>query len=204
MDFLGIGFWELIIIFVIAMMVFGPRRLPEIAAKAGKIVRDIRGMSQGLLAEWQREITVAARLDELDVARKELEEARRLLSETQQEIGQTHQDVGQQVQKDLVQAKQTISDLQAEQRTIAPPYAEDKDTLESIPQEQSVSDTPPSDDTSSQAENSSPNAAAEIKSHSPNSSTKHPLTTEANGNSASNPEIATAPPTSASKEVLND
>jgi Sec-independent protein translocase protein TatA len=38
-DILGIGFAELIFIMIIAMMVFGPRRLPEIAAKAGKIVR---------------------------------------------------------------------------------------------------------------------------------------------------------------------
>ncbi|HXV41794.1 MAG TPA: twin-arginine translocase TatA/TatE family subunit, partial [Anaerolineae bacterium] len=71
MDILGIGFPELLFIFFIALMVFGPRRLPEIAGKAGRIVRDLRNMSQGFLAEWQREITVAARLDELEEVRKE-------------------------------------------------------------------------------------------------------------------------------------
>ena len=44
MDFLGVGFAELIFILIIAMMVFGPRRLPEIAAKAGKIYEEHAGL----------------------------------------------------------------------------------------------------------------------------------------------------------------
>ena len=52
MDILGIGFSELMFIMIIAMMVFGPRRLPELAAKAGKFIADMRSMSQGLMAAW--------------------------------------------------------------------------------------------------------------------------------------------------------
>ena len=53
MDILGIGFAELVFILIIAMMVFGPRRLPEVAAKAGRIVAELRQMSQGLMTEWR-------------------------------------------------------------------------------------------------------------------------------------------------------
>lgn len=81
MDILGIGFPELVVIFIIALMVFGPRRLPELAGKAGKFVRDLRNMSQGLLTEWQREITVAARVEELEEARRELEQTKKELRE---------------------------------------------------------------------------------------------------------------------------
>lgn len=86
MDIFGIGFPELVFIFIIALMVFGPRRLPEIAGKAGKFVRDLRNMSQGFMTEWQREITVAARMEEIQSVRKELEETKQALTQTRTEI----------------------------------------------------------------------------------------------------------------------
>ncbi len=86
MDILGVGFTELLFVLVIAMMVFGPRRLPEIAAKAGKIVRDLRGMSQGLMAEWQREITVAANLEDLQKTRDELNKAKEEIMQTKKAV----------------------------------------------------------------------------------------------------------------------
>jgi sec-independent protein translocase protein TatB len=105
MDILGIGFPELIFIMIIAMMIFGPRRLPEMAAKAGKFVADLRNMSQGLMAEWQREITVAARLEEIEKARQELKEI-------EQELKQIPKDVT----KETAAAKAAL-----EEKTIAPP-----------------------------------------------------------------------------------
>ncbi len=101
MDILGIGFAEFVFIMVIAMMVFGPRRLPEVAAKAGRIVADLRNMSRGLMVEWQREINIATELDEE-------------LKKTRQEF------VG--VKDDLTQAKKAvISDTTAVANAIAPP-----------------------------------------------------------------------------------
>ena len=95
MDILGIGFPELLFIFIIALMVFGPRRLPEIAGKAGRMVRDLRNMSQGFLAEWQREITVAARMEGLEEVRKELEETKQSLRQSHAEIATGAAQIGQ-------------------------------------------------------------------------------------------------------------
>ena len=89
------------VILIIAMIIFGPRRLPEIAAKAGKIVRDLRNMSQGLLLEWQREITVASRLDDLEETRRELAELKKELGQTQREIGQQARKSAEQFQKQI-------------------------------------------------------------------------------------------------------
>lgn len=97
MDFLGIGFAELIFILIIAMMVFGPRRLPEMAAKAGKIVADLRNMSQGLMAEWQREITVAARLDDLQKTRQEIAQVGKDLKQAQQSVSKETGEVAKQI-----------------------------------------------------------------------------------------------------------
>jgi Tat protein translocase TatB subunit len=86
MDILGIGFPELILIFIIALVVFGPRRLPEIAAKMGKTVADLRNMSQGLMTEWQREIAVATRVEEIEKTRQELEEIKKDVQQTKKGI----------------------------------------------------------------------------------------------------------------------
>jgi len=107
MDILGIGFAEIVFILIIAMMVFGPRRLPEIAAKAGKIVRDLRNMSNGLLAEWQREITVAARLEELEKAKQEFNQMKEDFTGVKQE---------------LTDAKTSVTDVT---KTISPPKLAD-------------------------------------------------------------------------------
>ncbi len=107
MDILGIGFWELLFIFFIALMVFGPRRLPEIAGKAGRIVRDLRNMSQGFLAEWQREITVATRLEELEQVRQELEETKQSLRQTQTELVSGAAQIGQSLNTAVAPLEQT-------------------------------------------------------------------------------------------------
>ena len=50
MDILGIGPLELVLILVIALMVFGPDKLPEIGAKLGKGVRELRQLSREISA----------------------------------------------------------------------------------------------------------------------------------------------------------
>ncbi|MFQ5611145.1 MAG: twin-arginine translocase TatA/TatE family subunit [Anaerolineae bacterium] len=86
MDFLGIGIPELIVIVILALIFVGPRELPQLAQKAGKLLRDLRMMSQGFTTEWEREITAATRLEELEKIKTELAETEKLLKETGREI----------------------------------------------------------------------------------------------------------------------
>ncbi len=44
----GIGMFEIILILVVVLLVFGPRRLPEMARSIGKVLREIRKGTQGL------------------------------------------------------------------------------------------------------------------------------------------------------------
>lgn len=63
MNFFGIGIPELLLILVIAMIVFGPERLPEIGRSLGKAIRDFRELSAGFTSEWEdlsRELGEAA------------------------------------------------------------------------------------------------------------------------------------------------
>jgi len=54
--FLDIGFPEMLLILVAALFIFGPDRLPEMAAKAGRLVRELRGMAAGAKADLTQAI----------------------------------------------------------------------------------------------------------------------------------------------------
>jgi TatA/E family protein of Tat protein translocase len=59
MNIMGIGPMEMGIIAVIALLVFGPQKLPEVMGQAGKMVRDFRRMSAELSGEFEKTIAEA-------------------------------------------------------------------------------------------------------------------------------------------------
>ncbi|MDY6941461.1 MAG: Sec-independent protein translocase protein TatB [Pseudomonadota bacterium] len=54
-----IGFWELLVVFVVALLVLGPERLPTAARQFGTWVRRIRGFLSTTQAEIERELRLA-------------------------------------------------------------------------------------------------------------------------------------------------
>jgi len=55
----NIGFPELIIIFVVALLVFGPKRLPELGRSLGRGLSEFRRASSELKSSIEREIEAA-------------------------------------------------------------------------------------------------------------------------------------------------
>ena len=55
----NIGFPELIVIFVVALLVFGPRRLPELGRSLGRGLAEFRRASTDLKNSIEREIESA-------------------------------------------------------------------------------------------------------------------------------------------------
>ena len=54
MNFLGMGPMELVLIMVLALIVFGPGKLPEIAGQIGKMVRDFRSATSEMSTEFNK------------------------------------------------------------------------------------------------------------------------------------------------------
>ena len=54
-----IGFWELVLVFVMALVVLGPERLPAAARQMGYWVRRIRGLAHVAQQELERELKVS-------------------------------------------------------------------------------------------------------------------------------------------------
>lgn len=67
----SIGTQELILIGLVALIFLGPRRLPEIARKLGKMMSDLRNTTTEFRSTWEREVdfeeeTKAFKLDSID------------------------------------------------------------------------------------------------------------------------------------------
>src|SRR5215831_18740072 len=62
MNFLGMGPMELMLIVVLALIVFGPAKLPEIMGQVGKAIGDFRRATSELSDEFNR--TIQAELQE--------------------------------------------------------------------------------------------------------------------------------------------
>ncbi len=122
MDILGIGPLELVLILVIALLVFGPDRLPEIGAKLGKGVRELRQLSREIS---QGVNTITEPLDEI---RKPFDDAGQIVGQVS-DTAQSLRNPGLALQNAVNQQLTTASAepaaavVTAAENTIAPPRA---------------------------------------------------------------------------------
>ena len=58
MDFFGIGFGEVLLILVVALVIWGPKRLPGIARMLGKTMNSLRKATNDLATQVTREVDI--------------------------------------------------------------------------------------------------------------------------------------------------
>jgi sec-independent protein translocase protein TatB len=88
----GLGFSEIIVLAVIALLVIGPKDLPVFLRTLGRWTRKMQGMA----AEFRQGFDELARQAELDELRKEVDALRRTatpFSDFSQQAGDIHRDV---------------------------------------------------------------------------------------------------------------
>jgi sec-independent protein translocase protein TatA len=59
----NIGIPGLIIILVIALIVFGPKKLPELGKAAGQTLREFKNSTQGLIEDEKESIAAAIKME---------------------------------------------------------------------------------------------------------------------------------------------
>ena len=52
----NLGFQEIVLIFVIALIIFGPRKLPEIGKTLGKSLAEFKRATNDLKHSWEEEV----------------------------------------------------------------------------------------------------------------------------------------------------
>ena len=72
----SLGMQEIIVIFILALIVFGPRKLPEIGKSLGKSLSEFKKASNDLKQAWEEEVQVE----------KEKESMAKLIQETSSSI----------------------------------------------------------------------------------------------------------------------
>jgi sec-independent protein translocase protein TatB len=85
MEILGIGPLELLLILVVALIVVGPAKLPEIMGQIGRAIADFRRATSQLSDEFNR--TIQAELNE---TRQMVEETRAALNEAKTTVADAH------------------------------------------------------------------------------------------------------------------
>ncbi len=91
MNFLGIGPGELLLILILAFIIFGPKRLPEIGRTLGKTMRELRNASQDLTSQFREELEAASEELEMlkEAASEELEAVTGAVSEELEAVSES-------------------------------------------------------------------------------------------------------------------
>lgn len=109
MNLFNIGTGEFFLLLVMALVVFGPERLPEVARKAGKAIRDVRGMVSNLdpelLQDW-REIT-----QDVDSVREEVKSMRSDLVGIQKDLSMAAKDISSSLDGAAKDATKTVNEV---------------------------------------------------------------------------------------------
>lgn len=79
--FESIGTSELLLVGIIALIFLGPRKLPEMARKIGKIMAEFRTTTNEFKETWQREVNFEEEAKALDLNKLEAESVAREVSE---------------------------------------------------------------------------------------------------------------------------
>ncbi|MDQ4075036.1 MAG: twin-arginine translocase TatA/TatE family subunit [Chloroflexota bacterium] len=87
MEILNVGLGEMLIIFIIALLVFGPERLPEIARQAARILAQIRGATDEIQRAFMSETSYFK--ETFEETRREIEATAKPITEVKKEIEAT-------------------------------------------------------------------------------------------------------------------
>ena len=86
-----IGFWEMLIIGVVGLVVIGPERLPAVARTLGSWVGKMRGFVASTRADLEKEINSTELRQILDDKQGEINELRDMLNDTRASIESSDQ-----------------------------------------------------------------------------------------------------------------
>ncbi|TRZ90712.1 TatA/E family twin arginine-targeting protein translocase [bacterium] len=90
----SIGPMELVLIFVVALLVFGPKKLPEIGRSVGKAIREFKKTSEEIKSRIEEEIEAS---EVKDVAKTLETEAKEIKDNLTKELEKHDAEEGQKV-----------------------------------------------------------------------------------------------------------
>lgn len=102
------GFLELLIVGIIALMVVGPERLPEVAAKAGKFVGKMKAFVATTREDIEKEIRSEELKTMLNQQKDEISELRDMMQTTKGEVSDEFTEASDLLDSSVEEAKTAI------------------------------------------------------------------------------------------------
>jgi sec-independent protein translocase protein TatB len=106
-----VGPAEIAVLAVLAVIIFGPERLPELARKAARVVRFLRGIANNAQDSLSRELGANVDLSNPKQFLKQylLDEVQPVIDDVKKDL----QDVGSEVRAEVAQARNSITAMDA-------------------------------------------------------------------------------------------
>lgn len=127
-----IGFWELLLIGVVGLLVIGPERLPEVIRTIGTWVGKIQRFVQGVRSDFQSQVETGELRKLLGDQEQQIHDLKNLVNETKREFERSASDAmhaGREQMdeaRDAVESKPNHSSAPSASTTSAPTTSSDK------------------------------------------------------------------------------
>ncbi len=82
----NLGMQEIIVIFVLALIIFGPRKLPEIGKSLGKGLAEFKKASNELKQTWEEEVRLEKEKEMMSQAKEAVTQAKEAMSQPFKDI----------------------------------------------------------------------------------------------------------------------
>ena len=96
-----LGFQEIFLIFLIALLVFGPRKLPELGKSLGKGLREFRRATDDLKSSWN----------------EQMRDVENPLKDVTEELNKDFQDTAREIQQDIYASTEPTPETQPPEST---------------------------------------------------------------------------------------
>lgn len=98
----SIGVPELIVIFIIALLVFGPKKLPEVGKSVGRAIREFKKASDELRSKVEEEINASE-------IKSEINEVKTSLTEFKEDLNQFEDNIKKDLKTDEPEEGQKVT-----------------------------------------------------------------------------------------------
>ena len=123
----SLGFPELVVIFTVALLVFGPRKLPEIGRSLGRSLNEFKRATNDLKRTWETEVTT------------EEEDLRRAIDQEQQELDEIatgvpadEQDLGSAIDQEQQELDGIATEVPADEQDLGSAIDQEQQELDGI------------------------------------------------------------------------